>query len=220
MALGRNTRHTPYCRRSSPTLLPASQESWLTEQCLSCSIWHLHLTMWTINNCSIVSSTPTCPQQSVAGSTNICRTDEPKFILGKKNLKTGVAQGEVLSPALFNYYLDDFPTLPPNIKLIKYADDITIYTFGSVVADLINGLNIYLSQVLNYIPQKKLTVSTTKSIVTLHTRYSRAPPTSASEVVWPSTTIRKEAKSVRSDARHPSHFHTKLQQYHSNNAAT
>ena len=125
--------------------------------------------MWTINNCSIVSSTPTCPQQSVAGSTNICRTDEPKFILGKKNLKTGVAQGEVLSPALFNYYLDDFPTLPPNIKLIKYADDITIYTFGSVVADLINGLNIYLSQVLNYIPQKKLTVSTTKSIVTLFT---------------------------------------------------
>ena len=41
----------------------------------------------TISNCSIVSSTPTCPQQSVAGSTTICRTDEPKFIFSKKNLK-------------------------------------------------------------------------------------------------------------------------------------
>ena len=41
--------------------------------------------------------------------------------------------------------------MPPNIKLIKYADDITIYTSGPVVADLINGLNIYLSQVFNYI---------------------------------------------------------------------
>ena len=66
-------------------------------------------------------------------------------------VKTGVVQGGVLSPALFNYYLADFPTPPPNIKLIKYADDITIYTSGPVVADLINRLSIYLLQVLNYI---------------------------------------------------------------------
>ena len=83
-------------------------------------------------------------------------------------MKTGVIQGGVLSPALFNYYLADFPTAPPNIKLIKYADDITIYTSRPVVADLINGLNIYLSQVLKYI-KKKLTVSTAKSTVTLFT---------------------------------------------------
>ena len=69
-------------------------------------------------------------------------------------MKTGVAPGGVLSPALFNYYQADFPTPPPNIKLIKYADDITIYTSGPVVADLINGLNIYLSQVLKYINKK------------------------------------------------------------------
>ena len=73
--------------------------------------------------------------------------------------------GGVLSPALFSYYLADFPTSLPNIKLIKYADDITIYTSGPVVADLINVLNIYLSQVLNYM-KKKLTVSTAKSTVT------------------------------------------------------
>ena len=66
-----------------------------------------------------------------------------------RKVKTGVVQGGVLSPALFNYYLADFPTPPPNIKLMKYADDITIYTPGPVVADLINGLYIYLSQVLN-----------------------------------------------------------------------
>ena len=71
-----------------------------------------------------------------------------------RKVKTGVVQGGVLSPALFNYYLADFPTPPPNIKLIKYADDITIYTSGPVVADLINGLNIYLLQVLNYINKK------------------------------------------------------------------
>ena len=71
-----------------------------------------------------------------------------------RKVKTGVVQGRVLSPALFNYYLADFPTPPPNIKLIKYADDIAIYTFGPVMAGLFNGLNIYLSKVLNYIQKK------------------------------------------------------------------
>ena len=86
-----------------------------------------------------------------------------------RKVKTGVVQGGVLSPALFNYYLVDFPTPLSNIKLIKYADDITIYTPGPVVADLFNGLNMYLSQVLNYIDNTKLTVSTAKSTVTLFT---------------------------------------------------
>ena len=71
-----------------------------------------------------------------------------------RKVKAGVVQGGVLSPALFNYYLADFPTRPPNIKLIKYADDITIYNTRPVVADPINGLNIYLPQVLNYINNK------------------------------------------------------------------
>ena len=74
-----------------------------------------------------------------------------------------------MSPVLFNYYLTDFQTPPPNIKLIKYADDITIYTSGPVLADQINGLNIYLSQVLNYVNNKKLTVSKAKSTVKLFT---------------------------------------------------
>ena len=74
-----------------------------------------------------------------------------------RKVKTGVVQGGVLSPALFNYYLADFPTPPLNIKQIKYADDITIYTSGPVVADL------------NYVSNKKLTVSTAKSTVTLFT---------------------------------------------------
>ena len=79
-----------------------------------------------------------------------------------RNVITGVVQD--LSPAFFNYYLADFPTPPLNIKLIKYADDIAIYTSGPVVADLIDGLNICLSQVLNYINNKKLTLSTAKSV--------------------------------------------------------
>ena len=70
MAFGRNTRHALHCRQSPPKLQPVSQEkSRLNEQCSSRSIWQLHSTLWTINNCWIVSSTPSYRQQSVAGST-------------------------------------------------------------------------------------------------------------------------------------------------------
>ena len=134
-------------------------------------------------------------------------------------MKTEVLQSGVLSPALFNYYLTDFPTPPPNIKLVKYTDDITIYTSGPVVADPINGLNIYMSQVLNYI-KKNDSLNGQIYSNTFHARYSRAPLTSTIEVGRPSTTARKETESVRSDSRQPSHFHTTLQQYRSKSAAT
>ena len=72
-----------------------------------------------------------------------------------------------------------------------YADVITIDTSWPVVADLITGLNIYLSKVLSYI---KTTDSANGQICsnTFHARYSRAPLTSTCEAVRPSTTARKE----------------------------
>ena len=56
-------------------------------------------------------------------------------------MKTGVVQDGVLSPAVSNYYLAEFTTPPPNIKLIKYADDITIYCNNH--SDSTNNDNFY-----------------------------------------------------------------------------
>jgi len=39
-------------------------------------------------------------------------------------LKTGVPQGGVLSPTLFNIYMSDIPKPSHNIQLYTYADDI------------------------------------------------------------------------------------------------
>ena len=66
-------------------------------------------------------------------------------------METVEVQGGVQSPALFDYYLDEFPAPPLNIKLMKNTNDITIFAPRPVVVDKINGLNIYLSKVLNYI---------------------------------------------------------------------
>ena len=116
-------------------------------------------------------------------------------------------------------FLADFPRPRANIRLIKYADDITIYTSGPMVADPINGLKIYLSLVLNYII-KTDSVNGLTYRDTFHARFSRPPHTSTSEAGRPCSTTRKEAKGVSSDDGHPSHFHTKLQLYRSKGAAT
>ena len=98
-----------------------------------------------------------------------------------------------------------------------YADDITIYTSGPVVAGVINGLNIYLSQVFKYINNNKLTVQWPN----LQWHFSRQMLTSTTYIhKWCWTIKYYRSKSARSDARHPSHFYTTLQQYRSKSAAT
>ena len=88
IAFGRETRQALQCRRSPPTLLPAYQEKRrLSIRYSSRSIWKLHSTMWTMNSCLIVSSTPTYRHKSASGSTSICRTDETKYIIGNVNMK-------------------------------------------------------------------------------------------------------------------------------------
>ena len=105
---------------------------------------------------------------------------------------------------------------PPNIKLIKYADDITIYTSESEVADLINCLNIYLSQVLNYISNKKLTVSKAKSTVTIFTpdtlKHHKHPQVKLDDRVLP---LEKKPK-VLGVTLYTNLIYTTLQQYRSN----
>ena len=47
-----------------------------------------------------------------------------------ERITTGVPQGSILGPLLFNTFLNDLFLFIPNSSLSNYADDNTLYTFG------------------------------------------------------------------------------------------
>ena len=68
-----------------------------------------------------------------------------------RNIHTGVPQGAVTSPVIFNFYLSRLPVTPENIKLIQYADDISVYACGRDLTALAN--------IINDLTKRKLIVS-------------------------------------------------------------
>jgi hypothetical protein len=84
-------------------------------------------------------------------------------------VKTGVPQGAVTSPLLFNFYLVNLPVAPEGVHIIQYADDISIYCTGPVVDSLCDKINIYIDKVVDFLEERNLIVSAEKSTVTLFT---------------------------------------------------
>ena len=86
-----------------------------------------------------------------------------------KNVRTGVPQGAVTSPVLFNFYLSKLPKPPTGVYVVQYADDISIYTSGNNIKEMTEKINSYAKDVAEYLEERKLILSAEKSTVTLFT---------------------------------------------------
>ena len=87
----------------------------------------------------------------------------------QSHLKTGVPQGGVLSPILFNIYMSDIPDPPENVYLYSYADDITTLSLHNDIQIAQDQLQPYLEKIHKWTIDNNLKLNADKSSSTLFT---------------------------------------------------
>src|SRR2546426_449458 len=96
-------------------------------------------------------------------------TSYNQFTSKQQTIKTGVPQGGVLSPTLFNIYTSDILTPPPNVQLETYAYDISTISSSQHIKTAQNRIQPYLNDIFTWTKQNDLQLNPDKSTSTLFT---------------------------------------------------
>ena len=84
-------------------------------------------------------------------------------------IKTGVPQGGVVSPTLFNIYTEDIPPPRTPVQAMTYANDITITSTQTSTSTAKKYIQPYLHKVFAWTKQNNLTLNPDKTTGTLFT---------------------------------------------------
>ena len=68
----------------------------------------------------------------------------------QRQVKTGVPQGGVLSPTIFNIHTADIPTPTAPVQVMLYADDITITSTHTSMSAARKYIQLYLDKVYDW----------------------------------------------------------------------
>ena len=87
----------------------------------------------------------------------------------QRQVKTGVPQGGVLSPTLFNIHTADIPTPTAPVQVMLYADGITITSTHTSMSAARKYMQPYLHKVYDWTQHNNLIINPDKTTCTLFT---------------------------------------------------
>ena len=85
-------------------------------------------------------------------------------------LSTGVPQGSILGPLLFSLYINDLPSICPDINIQMYADDTVIYVDGGSLTQVANELTNKMVHVTAWLEQCCLQLNVSKTVYMFFTK--------------------------------------------------
>jgi hypothetical protein len=88
-------------------------------------------------------------------------------------MRAGVAQGGLISPALFNLYVNDMPSPSHHVEFALYAGDTAIIATSRKPTLLVSYLEAYLNDLQRWLTEWRIAIDVSKSTAIIFARAGR-----------------------------------------------